>query len=70
MGFGNSSCHDTDVFEELHLIAVACSGGGGASLIDASDFKNQKVLWTYTYPGLNTALGRVQLGRALRLRER
>jgi hypothetical protein len=53
MGF-DGSCHDSNVFEELHLIAVACSGGGGASLIDMSDVKNPKVLWTYTYPGLQT----------------
>ncbi len=53
VGF-NGACHDVNVFEELHLLTTACSGGGGASAIDVTDTYNTQVKWTFTWPGLAT----------------
>jgi hypothetical protein len=52
-GTGNG-CHDVNVYEELHLVALACPSGNQATLLDVSDIKNPQILWTFTYPGIST----------------
>ena len=34
---GNGNCHDVNVFEELHFMATACSGTGGAQIVDMTN---------------------------------
>jgi hypothetical protein len=50
----NTGCHDVNVFEELHLVALACPSGQQATLLDVTDIYNPKILWTFTYPGIST----------------
>lgn len=52
-GTGNG-CHDVNVYEELHLVALACPSGNQATLLDVSDIHNPIPLWTFTYPGIST----------------
>ncbi len=52
-GTGNG-CHDVNVFEELHLVGLACPSGNQATLLDVSDINNPVIQWTFTYPGIST----------------
>jgi hypothetical protein len=53
---GTGNCHDVNVFEELHILATACSGSGNASFIDLSNIATggTSVQWSFSWPGLAT----------------
>ncbi len=57
---GGGNCHDVNVFEELHFMATACSGGGNAQIIDLTHVAEPggtDLMWAppgFTWPGLQT----------------
>ena len=73
---GNGNCHDVNVFEELHFMATACSGTGGAQIVDMTNISTGGTTPLlpgigFSWPGLQTSqLPDDQLERQVRVRER
>jgi hypothetical protein len=56
---GNGNCHDVNVFEELHFMATACSGTGGAQIVDMTNIATGGATPLlpgigFSWPGLQT----------------